>query len=154
MAGFKIVIDTSRLQAALAEKSTGLNLVPFLELAGVECIKWVTKTFRDQGRPAWQALKPSTLKRRRKLGAGAKILQDSGKMRNSIVSAGSGRKLPESIYNLSNTKLEIGTNVVYAATHQFGRGAIPARPFVPEGNEPELLNAIQDKLERYMSTLV
>ncbi len=27
-------------------------------------------------------------------------------------------------------EVEIGTNLVYAATHQFGRGAIPARPFL------------------------
>jgi len=47
-----------------------------------------------------------------------KILQDTGRLRMSINFRGSG-----------NTGY-LGTNVIYAATHQFGRGKIPARPFL------------------------
>jgi len=45
-----------------------------------------------------------------------------------------------------------GTNLVYAATHQFGRGAIPARPFlgVSDDDERELLGIAEDWLDRLL----
>jgi phage gpG-like protein len=46
------------------------------------------------------------------------------------------------------TYAEVGTNVVYAATHQFGRGAIPARPFLMLQDEDR--PAICDVLRDYM----
>lgn len=33
-------------------------------------------------------------------------------------------------YQVTGNALELGTNTVYGATHQFGRGGIPARPFL------------------------
>lgn len=47
-----------------------------------------------------------------------KALQDTGRLRNSITPR--------------NTKDEavVGTNVIYAATHNYGRGAIPQRKFL------------------------
>jgi phage gpG-like protein len=72
---------------------------------------------------------------RRQRGVGAKILQDTGNLRNSITA------------NPSRTQVEIGTNEKYGKTHQFGAargqygrtrhnapipwGNIPARPFLP-----------------------
>lgn len=43
-----------------------------------------------------------------------------------------------------------GTNLKYAATHQFGRDAIPARPFlgVSESDAQELLDLAEDWLDR------
>lgn len=49
---------------------------------------------------------------------GGKTLIDSGHLRASLT------------HRASRTGVEIGTASIYAATHQFGRGAIPARPFV------------------------
>lgn len=49
----------------------------------------------------------------------AKPLLDTGRLRNSITYQVIGDK-----------KVAIGTNVEYAATHQFGRGRIPSRPFL------------------------
>ena len=45
-----------------------------------------------------------------------------------------------------------GTNLIYAATHQFGRGAIPARPFlgVSDDDERELLDLAEDWLDRLL----
>ncbi|MBL8250426.1 MAG: phage virion morphogenesis protein [Candidatus Competibacter sp.] len=45
-----------------------------------------------------------------------------------------------------------GTNLVYAATHQFGRDAIPARPFlgVSDENFQDLLAIAEDWLDRLL----
>ena len=47
----------------------------------------------------------------------------------------------------------IGTNVVYARTHEFGRGAIPARPFIKPAlqdkrNQQEVLNQLRIHIKR------
>jgi len=47
-----------------------------------------------------------------------KILQDTGRLRMSIN------------FRTSGNQGYLGTNMIYAATHQFGRGSIPARPFL------------------------
>lgn len=87
--------------------------------------------FDMQGRPAWAGLSPVTLARRK----AGKTLYQSGHLRRSISTT------------VNNNEVLIGTNVVYAATHQFGAkqgqygkssrggpipwGTIPARPFLP-----------------------
>lgn len=58
----------------------------------------------------------------RRAAGGFQPLLDTGRLRNSI-SQRSGRDFAEA-----------GTSVIYAATHQFGRGNIPARPFLPLRN--------------------
>lgn len=63
------------------------------------------KNFAAQGRPAWLGLSPRMLKRR---GAGAKILQDTGRLAGSVA----GR--------YGRDFASIGSNVAYAAIHQFG----------------------------------
>jgi|SRR5579871_3581557 len=52
-------------------------------------------------------------------------LLDSGRLRNSI------QVTP------TQTGISVRTNLVYAATHQYGRDHIPARPFLPVGHLPE-----------------
>lgn len=64
------------------------------------------KNFANQGRPHWLGLSPRTLKRRG--GGRPMILQDTGRLAASI-STSYGRDFAR-----------IGTNVVYAAIHQFG----------------------------------
>lgn len=63
------------------------------------------KNFTAQGRPRWLGLAPRTLKRR---GAGAKILQDSGQMAASVVSA------------YGNNFARVGSNKPQAAIQHFG----------------------------------
>jgi phage gpG-like protein len=43
-------------------------------------------------------------------------------------------------------EVEVGTDVPYANTHQYGRGRIPARPFLGIGpqDEPGIESAISD----------
>lgn len=61
-----------------------------------------------------------------------KILQDSGNLRDALR------------YQVSESALEFGTDRIYGASHQFGRGAIPARPYLglSSGDERELLDIV------------
>jgi hypothetical protein len=42
----------------------------------------------------------------------------------------------EQIFEVQPGEVVVGTNVLYASTHQHGRGAIPARPFLPTDKYP------------------
>ena len=93
---------------------------------------------RDPYGTPWKPLSPVTIAMRRGSG-GARILQDSRRLYNSISA------------QVRGNGVAIGTNVIYAATQQFGRASnrmfgrasapIPARPFLPWKNAnaaPEL----------------
>ena len=108
----------------------------------------VEENFQAQGRPTrWKRLSIETLKsgykgkKFKKRGgltkafgkhvAGKKILIDSGRLKNSITYK------VKAIKKLQDTKIYVGTNVVYAAIHQYGGYAgrnrkvyIPARPYL------------------------
>ncbi|WP_316154728.1 phage virion morphogenesis protein [Cupriavidus sp. BIC8F] len=64
----------------------------------------VEENFAQEGRPQWLGLAPATRKHR----SGGKILQDSGRLAASIVSRADGESAV------------VGTNIRYAAIHQFG----------------------------------
>ncbi len=64
----------------------------------------VEENFAQEGRPKWLGLAPATRKRR----GDGKILQDKGRLAASIVSRADGESAA------------VGTNVRYAAIHQFG----------------------------------
>lgn len=107
----------------------------------------VEQNFEEEGRPKWDELRPSTIKRREKEGKGSgKILQRSGKLASSVEQ------------HADNDEAAVGTNKVYATTQHFGakkgqfgktkRGApipwgdIPARPFMMLGDgDPEKIMA-------------
>ncbi|MDR2030768.1 MAG: phage virion morphogenesis protein [Azoarcus sp.] len=89
------------------------------------------KNFADEGRPHWAPLAKSTEKARMRRNNGSsvlKILQDSGRLAASI----------STDYGPDHAK--IGSNVVYAAIHQFGGTAgnvtIPSRPYLPFSGPP------------------
>ncbi len=93
-----------------------------------------TKTAPDG--TAWPALNPAYKKRKKTDGG---ILQLEGDLRKSIVSLVTG-----------GLSVEIGTNLVYAATHQFGdpRRNIPQREFL--GLSPENEEAISGLIEAWI----
>lgn len=64
----------------------------------------VEENFAREGRPEWLGLAPATRKRR----DGGKILQDSGRLASSIVARAEA------------DSAMVGTNLLYAAIHQFG----------------------------------
>lgn len=73
-----------------------------------------------------------------------KILQDSGVLKESIISRNDGR-----------AKVSIGSNLSYAPIHQFGgkagRGSksiIPARPYLPVSKEGDIPRDLKRSIEK------
>ena len=108
---------------------------PFLTLAG-EAVRFETlQSFALQAEPQhrrpWKPLAVTTVggrkkgKRKTTKRYSAKILLDTGRLRASITIKKTA--LPPTVW--------IGTNIIYARTHQFGDPArnIAARPFLPTG---------------------
>ena len=93
-----------------------------LKRCGILMLRSIDKNFRAEGRPKrWAPLSPMTIAMRRKKGRGAKILQNTGHGKGSIVYKVVG-----------NQKVQIGTNVGYMKIHQEGGSIkIPARDIYP-----------------------
>jgi phage virion morphogenesis protein len=109
-----ISINDKALRITLGNLNERLrNPVPMLKIAGQVMKSSIERTFRDQGSPAgsWAPLAASTLKRG-KGGAGRKILIQSARLKNSVTD--------DTNYSISGNTLKIGSNLVYAAIHQFG----------------------------------
>lgn len=77
---------------------------------GVKLLSETNKNFRNEGREGkpWKELADSTKDARRKDGSTGKILRDTGKLQQSVIT------------KADPTKVVIGTNVAYAPYHQFG----------------------------------
>jgi len=152
-----IKLDTHEIDTALSQlaKSTQ-DLHDPLDQIGDAIAQNIALLFNAHESPdglPWEGLSDVTLQKRRKgpRPGNSQILEDSGLLKNSFT------------HNVSGNSVEIGTNVEYASTHQFGAkkgqyakntpwGDIPARPFLPEDNLPsdwedEVLGIISDHLE-------
>lgn len=89
----------------------------------------IKKIFQEGGDPKW----PESGRVKKE---GGQTLLHHNRLRRSITSRveGSGAR----------SKVLVGTNVIYAKTHHFGRGGIPARPFMiirPDVSD-RIINAI------------
>jgi phage gpG-like protein len=131
------------LEQSLNKTLRGLEdfTVP-LDRSGIEMYKSINKNFEAQGRPSWAAHAPLT----RILRGGGMILQDSGKLKQSVTS----KTARGSKYKLSKTQLVIGSNLkargsskLLAEIQQLGQPAgvhkvfgkpsrrgMPGRPFL------------------------
>lgn len=93
-------------------------------------VSGIRKGFTSQASPSgdpWHPLAPMTLSLRRKgKGTGnAKILRDRG----MLLASTTGGAGPGAVRRISDLESVIGTNLVYAATHQWGA---PARTVTPK----------------------
>ena len=107
-----------RIAGALADPSPAMRAIA-TRLADRAEDAFETQASPD-GKP-WAALKPDTERARKKSGhVPVRILQRSGALVRSILA------------DWSPVQAVAGTNLVYAATHQFGdpERNIPARPFL------------------------
>lgn len=124
MAGAHQVIDIrindAQLQAGLQRLAAQLgDLRPFFADVGETLLNSTRARFRSQTAPdgtPWQALSPAYAARKRR--NPGQILTLYGHLRGLLV------------YRADRDRLRIGTPLIYGATHQFGRGRIPARPFL------------------------
>lgn len=118
--------DAKRLQSKFRKLAQGIKQRrAMMNRIGVQLLNAVSQNFKEQGHEgaAWEPLKPRTLARRR-TGRGVKksrgrILEDTGQLRRSFAA------------EADNDSVRVGSNVIYAPTHEFGRGAIPKRPMLP-----------------------
>jgi phage gpG-like protein len=98
----------------------------FLKAVGLRALQWVNENFEKQGGllpgGPWQPLKESTIARRRGGGVGARILQDTGRLRSSF-----------DIYGVKERSngVTIGTEVGYASYHEDGTEHLPIRKMLP-----------------------
>ena len=118
-----IQLDATTITSVFAQITRRMGGKPALmrEVAGI-MLDEVEENFMQQGRPRWLDIKSVTLARagytRTKTGKqiflkrnskpGYSILQDTGRLAGSITKA------------FDATHASVGTNVVYAAIHQFG----------------------------------
>jgi len=164
----EITLDTRQVSTALNNLSAVLtNLQQPLDEIGKTIADNIALNFRDEQSPdgqPWQGLSDTTIARRRHgSGNGSdKILQYTGVLKNSITHNVSGNSVEVGVN-------EVGTNLEYATTQQFGAskgefgngapwGDIPARPFIPENALPsdwesEVLDIISSHLQQSLDHL-
>lgn len=101
----EIKIENDTVTPALARLARSMaNTAPVMtRIAGI-LHDAVEENFRRGGRPQWAGLKPPASKRRQ----GGQVLADGARLKNSIVERADA------------TSAVVGTNVKYAAIHQFG----------------------------------
>lgn len=111
-----LFIDASRFESVMG-RILGLmsNATPLMALIAPLMHEAVDENFAQEGRPKWLGLSKKTLKRRHEDAGTGKILQRSGRLAGSIAES------------YDSTSARVGTNVVYAAIHQFG-GTIQRHP--------------------------
>lgn len=119
-----IEIDNSGVVQVLKrlEKATKNRASVMQAVAGIMADA-VEENFAREGRPAWQGLKPGSWLAR--AGALTKTGQVSGAryekhVRNGKILQSSGRLASSITQTSSNEGAAVGTNVKYAAIHQFG----------------------------------
>ena len=150
--------DHQRVVRRLMElRDAGKNLKPVMTEIGGELLDTARQSFEDEAAPdgtPWTPLSAVTLLEREEKGfvrddGTAQMLQRTRHLLRSI-----------QVSDVTNTSVAVGTNVVYAATHQFGRdakpgrgvpfagAAIPARPFLGAG--PDLTDRIVAAIQRHL----
>lgn len=125
----EIEINDREIRDALQQLQQRVeNLRPALTDIGAAVTESTRLRFRDQETPAgaaWAPLSRFTVDRRRQQGRGAQILRDTGRLANSIT------------YQVGSDYVEVGTNVVYGPTHQFGarRGEFGVQPVTVKAHQ-------------------
>lgn len=141
MTGASIIvdIDTREVDELLRKIDLSISdIQPVLRDIGEYLLRSHDERFRSgvdpKGSP-WQELSPAYKARKTK--NKDKVLVLSGDLMDSLS------------YNISGSQLSFGTNKLYGATHQFGRDAIPARPFIglSSSDTDEILRLIQNHLQ-------
>ena len=122
------------------------NLTPFWQTVGMYVQRQtIRERFNKEQSPdgqKWKPLAESTIKRRKKRHkrGNMKILQDTDELRRSIA------------YEADSHSVRVGSKLKYARTHQFGRGKIPARPFlgVTNNEKEHITSMFRQYLKRHI----
>lgn len=146
MSGFSARLDDGSVRRELTRLSQRLSsLRKPLTAVGQTLVTESDLCFREQRDPwgnPWTALKASTIRQRRGKSR-HKILRDTGRLQNSVS------------YQVDQESVTVGTDVEYAAIHQFGGNIrqkrrtinIPARPYLPiRNNSVELTDEVAEEV--------
>lgn len=156
----KIEVDDKGMQKMLRELSERMeDLTPVMRRIGELLVSSVQENFNREGRYSepgswrggpkrWQELAPSTIRQRERQGYWpGQILTRTGRLKSSIN------------YHAGKDHVVVGTNLIYAAIHQFGgkagrghRANIPARPFLVVQDED--LEEIREIIRDYIARLL
>lgn len=154
---FQVEIDDDEVSKSLALLQRSLSdLTPVMKEIGGVAIKLIDLSFKTESDPygnPWEPLKKETIAKRRKgeaSGKSDKILRDFGILANSFRYSADRDSVAIGVPPVSS-----GTNMIYAATHQFGDDTrnIPARPFLPleeKGLPGSLQDAIVDITNKFI----
>jgi len=108
-ASISVKIDDREVKALLGRIQRRLaDLTPAMKIIGSTIQASVVRNFEVGGRPKWKPLSRVTLKRRKKGGGILRVQGMAGGLMGSIH------------YRAHNDRVIIGTNKIYAGTHQFG----------------------------------
>ncbi len=135
-----INVDDQDVKAALNALLARIgDLQPAFRDLGEALLNSTRARFSSQTAPdgsPWKALSPAYQKRKKQ--NKDKILTLYGILSGTLD------------YQVSPAELLVGTPLLYGATHQFGRGAIPARPFlgISSGDKDEILDILREHLIR------
>ena len=145
MAGASLDINLTLANAAEVDaafrklQATLHDLTPVFQDIGEAMLNVTRERFNTQTAPdgtPWKPLSPAYALVKKP--NPDKILTRYGRLRGTLT------------YQAGPKEVRIGTPLIYGATHQFGRGAIPARPFLGLSAEDrnDLLDALNDYLAK------
>jgi len=141
MTGSTITVNADDLIKSLKEAQKKMaNPEPIMKIWGQVIRTSVIRNFEVQGRPKkWRKLAPKTVKRR---GAAGPILRRQGF---------AGGLMGSINVKTTASSVSVGTNKIYAATHQFGdaRRNIPQRQFLMI-QRPVDVNEMKAALMKYL----
>ena len=127
-------------------KDSLLDLTPFWQSVGMIMVKQTLRNFQNEQSPEgvkWKPLSAARIRQRNKRHKGGrmKILTDTGELRRSVA------------YKAFKSRVIFGSALKYAATHQFGRGNIPSRPYlgVTEEDKSKVLSMMKAYLKRNLT---
>ena len=136
------ISNAAEVKAVFEALQTRLaDLTPVFQDIGEAMLNVTRERFNSQTAPdghSWAPLSPGYAKRKPR--NKDKVLTLYGHLRGTLD------------YQAGPQEVRIGTPLIYGATHQLGRGPIPARPFLglSSSDEQELLDILNDHLSRAM----
>lgn len=115
--------------------------------------KDIQSHFRNEMGPqgSWEKLSKITLARRRKEGKGAKILQDLGNLKNSVMPNTGQRLIRRDSVIISTGGTEKRKVDTYAAVHNFGLHGMPEREFMYISEDGKL--KIKEQVNKFIKWL-
>jgi phage gpG-like protein len=134
----EVVVDARQFRAQMARLGAILQSKEMTALIGMDVLAFVADQFRSEGRRGglpWRRLAPSTIARRRRGGRGGlrdRILQDTGRLKQSFVRGGGGN-----VFRSGAKSIEVGTTIRYAPFHEEGTSRMPQRKILPTGQQAE-----------------